>query len=389
MFRQSPGRNQRSKGNKVNHRLQVCFLIAVFFWLIYQVKHSHDKKKEYNEYDGQKGVSTKIASDSDVLKLGRKDLKPNLDETLMTKEEPDKEVGDESAAEQEKNKHVEDEEAEEEAKTEKKDGESEGGREDEIDHDEDVKSDTEVDKEDIMEDTKDKDEDVDHVKENSEVIAGDSTGPLEKENSSADHDVEDETDESTHEAREENYKADDVSSAVSHGSQIKTDEDVLGKSNNFSRSENLERVTDRNTTGVQNAVSLMEEREVVENGHPLDTISHDAVKNLAAGSEDSHLENIAEGATFADVSGLLTDGGVTQGTKPIFSSSTSEAGMDTETSLQTNDSGSNISTKDGTLKSEIPDESQQDPRNISDSTAFLSEKDLQAEAGDEKNVLAE
>lgn len=335
MFRQSPARNQRSKGSKVKHALQVCFLIAVCFWLIYQVKHLHDKKKEHNEYDGDSGLSTEIASDSDFQNLGRKDLKPKLDETLVTKEETNKEA-DETAAEEEKNKHEEEEEAEEDPKTEnkheeeeaeedpkteKKDEES-GGGEDEMDHDEDEKSDAEVDKEDTM------DEDEVHVQENSEVIARDSNGPLEKENFSADQDIEDETDESTHEAREENYKADDVSSAVSHGSQIISDEDAFGKSNNFSRSKNLKRVMDTNIGGVHNAVLLMEDKGGAEN---LDTTSNDAVKNLAAGSEDIHLENIAEGAMFADVSGLSTVDGVNQGNKPGFSSSISGAGLDTET----------------------------------------------------------
>lgn len=44
--------------------------------------------------------------------------------------------------------------------------------------------------------------------------------------------------------------------------------------------------------------------------------------------------------------------------------------------------------KDGTLISEIPDEGQQDPRNISNSTAVLSEKDLQAKVDDKKEGRA-
>ncbi|PQQ10772.1 neurofilament medium polypeptide [Prunus yedoensis var. nudiflora] len=44
MLKQSPSRNQRSKGFKVKHALQMFLLLAICIWLLYQLKHSHDKK---------------------------------------------------------------------------------------------------------------------------------------------------------------------------------------------------------------------------------------------------------------------------------------------------------------------------------------------------------
>lgn len=49
MLRQVTSRNQRSKGFTVKNALQVCLLVFVCAWILYQIKHSHDKKKGYDE----------------------------------------------------------------------------------------------------------------------------------------------------------------------------------------------------------------------------------------------------------------------------------------------------------------------------------------------------
>ncbi|WOH14929.1 hypothetical protein DCAR_0934459 [Daucus carota subsp. sativus] len=49
MYRHSPNRNQRSKGFKSKHALHNCVLVAVCLWLVYQVKHSNDKRKQFGE----------------------------------------------------------------------------------------------------------------------------------------------------------------------------------------------------------------------------------------------------------------------------------------------------------------------------------------------------
>lgn len=74
MYRHSPNRHQKSKGFRLKHVLQICVLVAVCFWLIYQVKHSHDKRKQFDENDAK--TSRDMEMNNAVLKLGRKDLNP-------------------------------------------------------------------------------------------------------------------------------------------------------------------------------------------------------------------------------------------------------------------------------------------------------------------------
>ena len=70
MFKLSPRRNLRSKGFKVKHALQICLLLGVSIWLLYQVRHSHDKKASFGE--GKK-------TGNEILKLGRRDLRPQVE----------------------------------------------------------------------------------------------------------------------------------------------------------------------------------------------------------------------------------------------------------------------------------------------------------------------
>ncbi|CAI0464225.1 unnamed protein product [Linum tenue] len=65
-MKQSPvgSRTKNSKGFKVKHVLQAFLLLVVSVWLIYQLKHSYDKKAALDE-NGHGGLPTE---------LGRKDL---------------------------------------------------------------------------------------------------------------------------------------------------------------------------------------------------------------------------------------------------------------------------------------------------------------------------
>jgi hypothetical protein len=47
MLHRSNSRNQRNRGSRIKTLLQATLLIGVIFWLLYQVKHSYDKKNEY------------------------------------------------------------------------------------------------------------------------------------------------------------------------------------------------------------------------------------------------------------------------------------------------------------------------------------------------------
>ncbi|KAG2695997.1 hypothetical protein I3843_07G038800 [Carya illinoinensis] len=99
MFRSSPRRNQRSKGFKVKHALQICLLLGVSIWLLYQLRNSRDKKASFGE--GNKSVS-------EIAKLGRKDLQPQVEEpTIRDARHKEEENEEESKNEEEQNKFEE------------------------------------------------------------------------------------------------------------------------------------------------------------------------------------------------------------------------------------------------------------------------------------------
>ncbi|KAE8671490.1 hypothetical protein F3Y22_tig00111947pilonHSYRG00115 [Hibiscus syriacus] len=101
MLRVSSYRNQRSKGLKVKHALQICVLVAICIWLLYQVMHNSEKKADYEK-------STK-----EVIMLGRKDL-PQAEETAI-KDLRVKDEGEEAGKIGEEDNKLEETEAEEEA----------------------------------------------------------------------------------------------------------------------------------------------------------------------------------------------------------------------------------------------------------------------------------
>lgn len=100
MIKRFPSRNNRSKGIKVKHVLQIVLLLGVCFWLIYQVKHNHDKQNEFAN-DSKLSVSTQTDL---ILKLGRRDLHPGKHEEIQN-EKHEEEEEDEHNEEDEENKH--------------------------------------------------------------------------------------------------------------------------------------------------------------------------------------------------------------------------------------------------------------------------------------------
>ncbi|KAL9685234.1 hypothetical protein QQ045_022682 [Rhodiola kirilowii] len=220
MIRQSSSRNQRSKGVRVKHILQIFMLLAVCFWLIYQVKHSHDKRKHFEENDAE--LSEKLPKFDEGLKLGRKDLLPR-DEELSTNHEKidDEEVEDEET----KGDESIDETQEELERKRKEEGSSDieallegtghgeeedaGGRVGDDDVDEQDKGEGEADRDGGEDVEKDEDNEIEE-KDNEE------DEHLPENDSSSDDQDHDTSGRNTHETREENYKADDASSAVAH-----------------------------------------------------------------------------------------------------------------------------------------------------------------------------
>ncbi|KAF2294274.1 hypothetical protein GH714_008774 [Hevea brasiliensis] len=97
MIKRTPSRNARTRGFKVKNVLQICLLLGVCFWLIYQVKHSHDKKKEFDEKESK--ISVKTQSE----KIGEADLEEDfVDEGKEREEEgEEKESGHDEAGDKE------------------------------------------------------------------------------------------------------------------------------------------------------------------------------------------------------------------------------------------------------------------------------------------------
>ncbi|KAJ4823022.1 hypothetical protein Tsubulata_009228 [Turnera subulata] len=263
MMKRSSSRTSRPRGIKVKHVLQICLLVGVCFWLIYQVKHSHDKKKEFNEKNEE--VSAKVQTGDEILKLGRKDLHPREKDSAMTEDEED-----ETGVEEEENKNVQEqdggskqeedgaknegEEREEGEENAHDDEEREGAKHDEKDIEEENEEQKAEEAEDdsrgggdddIVENNHDKieaetDREEDFVEEEKEVDLDseekDAIGQEGEENvGEADHDTsrdeqeQDEGNKSVHEAREEHYKADDASSAVTHEPEKETSENLNEK----------------------------------------------------------------------------------------------------------------------------------------------------------------
>lgn len=240
-------------------------LVGICLWLIYQVKRSHDKKKEFDESD--KKVSVGAQNAYQITKLERKDLLPgrnevNQNEKHEEEEEDENIVEDEDKHEQneheERNGHeikVKDDESrtregegeggekeedetgeeddesrmkqneheegdghetkvkeDEESRTreggEKEDGER-GGEDDEMDENDPEKPEVVDRSEEFVDEGKEKEEEGDE-KENENSKDEGNQGLVESNN--------------IHEAREEQYKGDDASSAVTHDTRTTSTE---------------------------------------------------------------------------------------------------------------------------------------------------------------------
>lgn len=315
MIKKPLNRNPRSKGVKVKHVLQICVLVAVCFWLIYQVKHSHDKKKELDENDAK--VSVKGENDDVSLKLGRKDIsrvgdirkgeqrveeeeEENIaeedtkqdeeaskheEEEQEERQKPDEETEevskhDEEEQEEEDEKHGEKEPEEEENRNEDVEDESRegGGGDDEIDQNEQEKDAGEVDRGDLLDEEKEREEQRDEkeIEENE--------GREENENASNDQ---------NHEAREENYKADDASSAVSHDASVEN-------------STEKEASRKEETDGQENRLLLKSEVEKQAEGGSLST-------NTTAIENDIEINRAPPNATMVTDSSNLPSNNLTEG----------------------------------------------------------------------------
>ncbi|KAG6649271.1 midasin-like [Carya illinoinensis] len=188
MLKQSPSRNQKSKGFKVKHAIQTCLLLAICIWLLYQVKHSHERKKA-SEENSSKLSEKKMQSGHEIIKLGRKELHPREEETER-KEELEQVI--------------------EEIKPEESEDEGMGGGDDEMDgHQQGRVEEEESEEADDLIDEEDREREG-----GSEELDGEGNGNQIEDLSFFEDEAQIEVQRDTQEAREENYKGDDASSAV-------------------------------------------------------------------------------------------------------------------------------------------------------------------------------
>lgn len=250
-MKKTSSRSQRgSKGIKGKHVLQICVLLGVCIWLIYQVKYSHDKKKEFYEKDDEKSTVLLSEIEDGVLKLGRKDLLPgyhNQKEKHMDEDEDEEEISHGGEEKEEKKSKVENGNHEDEEKEEE---------EEVVEEDEEEKNkqgDQEVVEEDEEENKHEEDEidEQDQSKTGGDTVKDDEFLEEEKESGSNEREKEtnraDEIDMTVAEAREEHYKADDASSAVSHDheSRILNTEKLKESSNETAQENNPNSTTSR------------------------------------------------------------------------------------------------------------------------------------------------
>ncbi|KAJ9166396.1 hypothetical protein P3X46_021160 [Hevea brasiliensis] len=204
MLKQSPSRNQRSKGFKVKHFLQICLLLAICIWLLNQLKHSYDKKKAYDDSTGN--ILEKVQSEHEIIKLGRKDLLPRVDEATLEGESR----GDKAELEEDI----------EELKADDIDDDGRGGGDDEIDgHDQERAEEEESEEVEDLIDVDDRERDVGNEEQDSEEM-----GDQLEDFGSINHQAQNEGEKNSREAREEHYKGDDASSSVVHNTQTLSSE---------------------------------------------------------------------------------------------------------------------------------------------------------------------
>ncbi|XP_010437724.1 PREDICTED: ABC transporter F family member 4-like [Camelina sativa] len=248
-MKKASSRSQRgSKGIKGKHVLQICVLLGVCIWIIYQVKYSHDKKKEFYEKDGEKATVLLSEVEDGVVKLGRKDLLPgyhNKKEKHVEEDEDEDEIshgGEEKKTKVENGSNHEEEEKEEEEEVVEEDEEDKNKQGEEVaeeDEEENKHEEDEIDEQDQSKPGGDTDKDDETLEEEKESGTSESDEKeKEKETTHAD-----EIDMTVDEAREEHYKADDASSAVSHESRILNTEKLKESSNGTTQENNSNSTT--------------------------------------------------------------------------------------------------------------------------------------------------
>lgn len=288
MYKQSPSRNHRSKGIKVKHVLQICLLLAVCFWLLYQVKRSHEKKREFDEKEAKLVADMERAGE--IMKFGRKDLS-RLDNAAKHEKLEDNE---ENEGEEDEGKPEEEEQDPEETKVDDREEDEDdllrGGSNDVDEHDlekSEAEAEAEHDEE-FMDEEKEREEAID---EKAEEATNEAKGNsrIESAVEEQDHDG------ASQSNREELYKADDASSEVAHDTHTSNPDrsDTSGTLEQTDEGKASEQGTPSNATAAEEQNHKTANWTKLETGsHPKSTIlmesndlAEDQNKTIAVRSE--------------------------------------------------------------------------------------------------------
>ncbi|XP_073027885.1 uncharacterized protein [Primulina eburnea] len=335
MYRQVPSTNQRLKEIKVKHVWKICLFLGVCFWLIYQVKPSHDEKKGFDESD-VKGYLACGHSNS-FVKLGRKGVHSRVEEMTM--------------------EDVEESKHEEDGLEDIKDQENGSGGDETFD--------AEVDRENSVHREREGEESVEN--ENEEKDLEYINYQIEKE---TDHDGDDT---SSHEAREEHYKADDASSAVSHeiqmagtGNENEHDENSKEQIDNILKHE-FEENSEETDEGEKRKELEVEIGEMVKDDTESDVTYNETEENMGS---THHLEMSESESEYAPET--LTE-----------DTSTEDLNLQDTDLEKANYSTLNVDNNHLDSESTDPDETrnlqeiQQDSTDSSDSSDFSEEKETE------------
>jgi hypothetical protein len=366
MIKRNPSvRNQRSKGCKVKHVLQGILLLGVCFWLIYQVKHNHDKKKEFDKNDLK--LPSRTEPDQ-IVKLGRKDLLPGKVEVVDQNEKHEEEDEDEHVVDdvenkrehdehqqegedghkheteeseenvdevreehgEEENKHgVLEEQEEDESKSEEIEDEGVDVETDENDHDKSDADNNDHD-DDVVDDEKEKEEEGDET-ENEEKEDEEKGGLVENHEN--------------HEAREEHYKGDDASSAVTHDTHSTSTETETSNLENADLTVQLNIGKPENETTYHSDESNRNQNDSdlkVTEGELTDAISSNSTAGKEAAGNDSS---------------LVSDETVKTNTDSHLNVSKNQTAVITEASINSTDTGKDESSSSEQIKTVILSES--------------------------------
>jgi hypothetical protein len=230
MLRQSSSRNHRSKGLKLKKAAQISLLVLVSIWLLYQVKHSYEKKKLYSEGEVN-DLHKDDKNQEELIRLSRKDLPTRMDADSSTLDERT-EDGENDEMEQEMKHDENDEDPIDEKDLDKDDDLPEPGEhssdkyEDEVGvfKDEELKERSQEDQEKnfhgdnvssaVSHDSPSSERDLSHHAQEKILFVDDASTAVPNEKQETKHEEE------VHKAREKSFRGDDVSSSVDHDAKV-------------------------------------------------------------------------------------------------------------------------------------------------------------------------